>query len=298
LQRRNYGDGFPSFTVLQPIDETLEVLRQSSDANDSVVTSSRISAQLYEIKRRALLVTALSSLILCVFLPTSLQAVGGAAPKTDTELAQALIGTWELLLSEPGFSKRFIMFNPDGTSKAIRITNDRGSRRRTESEGRWRINHGQLIRDIMKMTPPNHDVLTPINVRAQIESTENGKVELRYQKGDQDEMHRVNHLPALPPLLTDTKPVAIYAPPPEYPLTARNRRWTGSGLFACNLRPDGTVASVVVLQSTDHDMLDQAGISALRRWKFKPAGSEVVRVPLKFTMGEVRHRMSGAVISD
>ena len=59
------------------------------------------------------------------------------------------------------------------------------------------------------------------------------------------------------------KHVAIYAPAPEYPLGARVRHWTGVGLFLCNLRPDGTVASVKVLQSTGHEILDQAGIAAV-----------------------------------
>jgi hypothetical protein len=32
FKRRNYGNGFPSFTVLQVIDETPKVLRQSLNA--------------------------------------------------------------------------------------------------------------------------------------------------------------------------------------------------------------------------------------------------------------------------
>jgi TonB family protein len=95
-----------------------------------------------------------------------------------------------------------------------------------------------------------------------------------------------------------TKRRVLYAPPPQYPFVARARRWTGAGIFACNLRPDGTVASVDVVRSTGHDVLDDAATSTLRRWKFAPGGSHVVRVPLSFTIGGVRHRMSGAVISD
>jgi len=90
----------------------------------------------------------------------------------------------------------------------------------------------------------------------------------------------------------------LYAPPPQYPLVARARHWTGAGLFACNLRPDGTVVSVDVVRSTGHDVLDDAATSALRRWKFPSGGSHVIRIPLSFTIGGVRHRMSGAVISD
>ena len=91
---------------------------------------------------------------------------------------------------------------------------------------------------------------------------------------------------------------AIYAPPPEYPLGARQRHWTGKGLFLCNLRPDGTVSSVKILQSTGHEILDQAGTSALGRWRFQPGDMNAVKIPLRFTMSGVRHRMAGAVISD
>jgi protein TonB len=100
---------------------------------------------------------------------------------------------------------------------------------------------------------------------------------------------------------TQAKHRVLYAPRPEYPLAARQRRWTGAGLFACNVRSDGTVASVDVVRSTGHEMLDQAAIAALRQWKFwkfKPEGLKVVRVPMNFTMSGVRHRMSGTVISD
>jgi TonB family protein len=94
--------------------------------------------------------------------------------------------------------------------------------------------------------------------------------------------------------------LAMYAPRPEYPLVARQHHWTGAGVFQCNIRPNGTVSSVKVLQSTGHDMLDQAGIAAFGQWRFKPGVLTVVKIPLRFTMSGsgVRHRMSGAVIPD
>jgi TonB family protein len=91
------------------------------------------------------------------------------------------------------------------------------------------------------------------------------------------------------------KHFALYAPPPQYPSAARARHLTGAGVFACNLRPDGTVASVDVVKSTGHDALDDAAISALRRWKFKPGGAHVVRVPLAFTIHGVQR--SGGPVS-
>jgi TonB family protein len=91
--------------------------------------------------------------------------------------------------------------------------------------------------------------------------------------------------------------MAVYAPAPEYPITARRHGWTGSGIFVCNLRPDGTVASVDVLQGTGHDILDQAGIATFRRWRFQPGGLKAVKIPLRFKMEGARPRMAGAVIS-
>jgi hypothetical protein len=50
------------------------------------------------------------------------------------------------------------------------------------------------------------------------------------------------------PNATHVKHYAIYAPRPNYPLHARQYHWTGDGLFLCNIRSDGTVASVDVLR--------------------------------------------------
>jgi TonB family protein len=95
-----------------------------------------------------------------------------------------------------------------------------------------------------------------------------------------------------------TGAVAEYAPYPKYPDVARWRRWAGEGIFGCKLRSDGTVSSVEVLKSTGYYVLDQAAIAALRQWRFKLASSHLVRVPIRFKMSGVRHRMSGAVIFD
>ena len=99
---------------------------------------------------------------------------------------------------------------------------------------------------------------------------------------------------------TPAKHPVLYAPRPEYPLAARKRHWTGAGVFACNIRSNGTVASVDVLRSTGHQMLDQAAITALRQWRFQSGETKLIKVPLGFWMNGsgVRHRMSGAVTSD
>lgn len=92
--------------------------------------------------------------------------------------------------------------------------------------------------------------------------------------------------------------VAIYTPAPKYPTKARINHWTGAGVFVCTLRPDGNVSAVYVRQSTGHEILDQAAVEALRNWRVMVRGNNRIQVPINFTMSGIRHRMSGAVISD
>ena len=98
---------------------------------------------------------------------------------------------------------------------------------------------------------------------------------------------------------TDARSAVVYAPQPDYPIGARRRGWEGSGLFRCNLRPDGAVSSVIVLKSAGYAILDRAAIAAFQRWRFKPGTVRAVEIPLRFSMQpRIRHRMAGAVIAD
>ena len=77
---------------------------------------------------------------------------------------------------------------------------------------------------------------------------------------------------------TDVRNTVMYAPQPDYPIGALRRAWEGTGPFRCNVRPDGAVSSVIVLQSTGYAILDQAGISAFQRWRFKPGTVKAVKI--------------------
>jgi TonB family protein len=250
--------------------------------------------------RHRLPVTKILSIwVLCFCDAQAVQGVPRAAHKTNSELAQALIGTWELLSHRIGFSKIFLTYNADGTSKAIRLTDDRGSPRRAENDGTWRVTHGYLIR---KVTNTTHDHGSPFTARVQIESIENGTAKFRYEKCGTDEMRRIDHLPSLPPLVTSKKWVSqlaraemkaatISSPQPVYPLAARKQHWAGAGDFVCHIRPDGTVASVDVSRSTGHQVLDQAAITALQHWRFQPGKmGATLNVPIVFEMNGSRVR--------
>jgi TonB family protein len=245
--------------------------------------------------------TTLSGLILCVFCATPLQARSGVANKTDADLAAAVIGTWEgqsrskqFLWRHLSFRKSFLTLNADGTCKQIGITNDRGSLRRVEVEAKWRVNDRYLIAEVIKVTPANQGI--GFELRDKIESIEDGVVKLRAKTGEKSEIHRINRLPALPPLLTASKTwspqisaeeirqIAVSTPQPDYPSSARQRRIQGSGVFRLSLTNTGEVASIQVLKSTGSQILDAAAEKALRKWRFKPGIAKKVNVPINFLL--------------
>lgn len=81
------------------------------------------------------------------------------------------------------------------------------------------------------------------------------------------------------------KEYVLYAPRPEYTLDARHYHLEGAGVYAMQVLPDGTVASVEVIKSSGYTILDQAAISALRKWRFRPRSSgRVVKTPINFTL--------------
>jgi TonB family protein len=107
----------------------------------------------------------------------------------------------------------------------------------------------------------------------------------------------------LPGVRGETLKLLLYAPRPEYPLTARAQRITGKGIFVIRVRvKTGRVVEVRVAQSTGHAILDAAAVRALSQWRFKagalqpigvvaperkdPFGKEdaLFRIPLDFAM--------------
>jgi protein TonB len=85
--------------------------------------------------------------------------------------------------------------------------------------------------------------------------------------------------------MSSAKAVAIRAPRPEYPYEARRSQITGSGVVVMTVDPaTGTVTSAVMAQSTGSPVLDNAALSAFRRWRFRPGTVSKVRTPVTFTM--------------
>lgn len=88
--------------------------------------------------------------------------------------------------------------------------------------------------------------------------------------------------PAAGPVMASTEPASAPIvehgpaplagnPLPDYPSAARRRAIQGRAVVRATVAADGRVASVELVRSTSHDMLDRAAVEAVRRWRFTPA---------------------------
>lgn len=79
-------------------------------------------------------------------------------------------------------------------------------------------------------------------------------------------------------------------PKPEYPSIAKSRGWTGKVMLRVQVSPEGIANSVEVETSSGHEMLDEAAIDAVKKWKFIPAKkgetavASAVIVPIVFSL--------------
>jgi protein TonB len=79
-------------------------------------------------------------------------------------------------------------------------------------------------------------------------------------------------------------------PPPAYPAMSRRLREEGRVLLLVRVSPQGHAESVQVRQTSGFERLDEAGLAAVRQWRFVPArrGDEpvaaTVLVPLVFKL--------------
>jgi len=81
------------------------------------------------------------------------------------------------------------------------------------------------------------------------------------------------------------KASAISAPRPDYPYEARSRKITGSGVCVVTVdAASGSVTDATMAQSIGNPILDNAAVSAFRRWRFKPGTVSKVKIPITFTM--------------
>jgi protein TonB len=79
-------------------------------------------------------------------------------------------------------------------------------------------------------------------------------------------------------------------PKPKYPNVARTQGWQGNVILKVLVSAKGNSEQVTVLQSSGHDLLDQAAVDAVKQWRFVPAkrgGTAIAsteNVPINFKL--------------
>jgi protein TonB len=79
--------------------------------------------------------------------------------------------------------------------------------------------------------------------------------------------------PTPPPAIAsagDLSSTMISATPPKYPLEARRAHEEGTVVLKLVLSTEGQVSDIAVARSSGSDRLDQAALSAVRKWRWRP----------------------------
>jgi protein TonB len=85
--------------------------------------------------------------------------------------------------------------------------------------------------------------------------------------------------------MSQAKALAVVRPLPSYPYEARAHKITGTGVMIMHVDSgSGEVTDVTVQKSTGSPILDEAAVSGLKRWRFRPGTASKVTAPITFTM--------------
>lgn len=82
----------------------------------------------------------------------------------------------------------------------------------------------------------------------------------------------------------------LHNPRPDYPAQAKRMGWEGRVVLRVEVLANGSAGAVSIAKSSGHEILDEAALEAVRRWKFVPAkrdGTAVnssVNVPINFNL--------------
>jgi TonB family protein len=85
-------------------------------------------------------------------------------------------------------------------------------------------------------------------------------------------------------------------PRPVYPRVALENGWQGTTLLRVQVLADGTCGEMEILKSSGHEILDEAALKAVRRWRFVAARQKNmpvaswVEIPIHFELG---HTVAG-----
>jgi protein TonB len=79
-------------------------------------------------------------------------------------------------------------------------------------------------------------------------------------------------------------------PVPVYPAVARSRHWEGLVLLRVYVTAEGRTGEVAVQRSSMHEVLDEAALESVKKWRFVPAKrgdatlASWVTVPIEFQL--------------
>jgi periplasmic protein TonB len=73
-------------------------------------------------------------------------------------------------------------------------------------------------------------------------------------------------------------PSLAYAPKPDYPMAARTRGLQGRVVLRIDISATGIPATVSVVTSSGHAILDRAAIATVQSWRFRPAMQDGIAV--------------------
>lgn len=91
---------------------------------------------------------------------------------------------------------------------------------------------------------------------------------------------------ASPSVVQDSNLAAkmVSGSPPRYPMESRRKREQGTVVLAVTLGTDGCVSSISISQSSGFSRLDDAALSAVRKWRWTPIMKEGRPVIVKGTV--------------
>jgi protein TonB len=73
-------------------------------------------------------------------------------------------------------------------------------------------------------------------------------------------------------------------PAPPYPTSARRNNQTGTVVVEFTIGTDGRVISAYAKSPSPHASLNEAAVSAVRRWKFPPGSVLKTQRPITFQL--------------
>lgn len=92
------------------------------------------------------------------------------------------------------------------------------------------------------------------------------------------------------PAFVEARPLAASNRPPHYPDLARRNGWQGLCLVRAAVGANGRAVAVSLARSSGYGILDQAALTAVKRWKFTPRmvrgtpAESTVEVPVNFSL--------------